>query len=253
MTQSYNLQELKKMFDQDGYVVVRGFLTGEELGELNRELARYVSERIPQIPRTDVYYENREDPETLKQMARIKQHDAFFAGLIERPKWTGLAEALLADQVVAQELEWFDKPPRIGKFTPPHQDGHYFMLEPNEAATMWLALDPVDESNGCVRYIPGSHRKGLRPHGRTQVLGFSQGITDYSDADRKAEVPMVAEPGDLLVHHAVTVHRADGNPSLRHRRSLGLIFYAARAHQDAKRLAEYQKGLNAELQEARKI
>jgi phytanoyl-CoA hydroxylase len=253
VTQSYDLQELKKMFDQDGYIVVRGFLAGEELAELNRELGRYVSEQIPQIPRTDVYYENREDPGTLKQMARIKQHDAFFASLIERPKWTGLAEALLADHVVAQELEWFDKPPRIGKFTPPHQDGYYFMLEPNEAATMWLALDPVDESNGCVRYIPGSHRKGLRPHGRTQVLGFSQGITDYGEADRKAEVPMVAEPGDLLVHHAVTVHRADGNPSPRHRRSLGLIFYAARARQDAKRLAEYQKGLNAELQEARKI
>jgi phytanoyl-CoA hydroxylase len=64
---------------------------------------------------------------------------------------------------------------------------------------------------------------------------------------------MVAGPGDLLVHHAVTVHRADGNPSERNRRSIGLIYYASRAQQDKKRLAEYQKGLNAELQETQKI
>jgi len=253
VTQSYDLQEVKTRFDRDGYVVIPGFLSGTELAELNRELGRYIAERVPQVPRTDVYYEDRSDPATLKQLARIKQHDTYFARLIERPKWTGLAEALLKDEVVAQELEWFNKPPRIGKFTPPHQDGYYFMLEPNEAVTLWLALDPVDESNGCVRYIPGSHRKGLRPHARTQVLGFSQGISDYSDADREAEVPMVGQPGDLLVHHAVTVHRADGNSSHRHRRSLGMIFYAARARQDVRKLVDYQKGLNAELEEARKI
>jgi phytanoyl-CoA hydroxylase len=251
MIQSY--QQLKLDFDRDGYVFIRGFLSTDEQTAFKSELDRYISERVPQIPRTDVYYEDRNKPETLKQMARIKEHDPYFAALIDRPKWRGLAEVLLADDVVPQELEWFNKPPRIGKFTPPHQDGYYFMLDPNEAVTMWLALDPVDEGNGCVRYIPGSHRKGLRPHGRTEVLGFSQGITDYTDADRAAEVPMVAGPGDLLVHHAVTVHRADGNPSERNRRSIGLIYYASRAQQDKKRLAEYQKGLNAELQETQKI
>jgi phytanoyl-CoA hydroxylase len=253
VTQSYDLKEIKTGFDRDGYVVIRGFLSATELAELNRELERYITERVPQLPRTDVYYEDRSDPATLKQLARIKQHDAYFAGLIDRPKWTGVAEALLVDKIVAQELEWFNKPPRIGKFTPPHQDGYYFMLEPNEAVTLWLALDPVDESNGCVRYLPGSHRKGLRPHARTHVLGFSQGISDYSDADRQAEAPMVAQPGDLLVHHAVTVHRADSNSSQRHRRSLGMIFYAARARQDVGKLTDYQKGLNAELEAAKKI
>jgi len=248
-----DVQELKKKFDSDGYLVIRNFLSAVELAELKHELERYIHECVPSLQRTDVYYEDRDNPATLKQMAHIKEHDSYFADLIMRPKWASLAETLLADKVVARELEWFNKPPAIGKPTPPHQDGYYFMLEPNEAITMWLALDPVDESNGCIRYIPGSHRKGLRPHGRTDVLGFSQGITDYNSADRGAEMPIVASPGDLLVHHAGTIHRADGNPSQRHRRSLGLIFYAAHALEDAKRLAVYQARLNAELEEARKI
>lgn len=50
------------------------------------------------------------------------------------------------------------KPPRIGKGTPPHQDGYYFMLEPNEAVTMWMALEDVNEENGCVRYVKESHK-----------------------------------------------------------------------------------------------
>lgn len=248
-----NLQQLKNKFDIDGYVVIPGFLLPSELAELNQELERYIIQSVPEIPSADVYYEDRNDPATLKQMGRIEQHDPYFAGLRARPKWTGLAEVLLADNVVAVELQWFNKPPRLGKCTPPHQDGYYFMLEPDEALTMWLALDAVDESNGCVRYIPGSHRKGLRLHGRTETLGFSQGIIDYEVTDRNLEVPIVARPGDLLVHHSLTIHRADGNPSQRHRRSLGLIYYAARAHPDEQKHAAYQERLNADLQATKKI
>jgi phytanoyl-CoA hydroxylase len=224
-----------------------------EVSSLQRELDRYVNEVAPRVPVTDVMYEDKQNPGTLKQLARIKQHDAYFADLINRPKWAGLAETLLADDVVSQELEWFNKPPVIGKPTPPHQDGYYFMLEPNEAVTMWLALDDVDESNGCMRYIPGSHCTGMRPHGQTQILGFSQGITDFGDTDRAAEVPIRGKPGDLLVHHSLTIHRAEGNPSNRHRRSLGFVYYAARARQDSKTLADYQQKLYKELNAAQKI
>jgi phytanoyl-CoA hydroxylase len=246
-------EELKGDFDRDGFVVIKGFLNASDLTEVQRELERYIVDRIPRIPRTDVYYEVRDDASTLKQMARIKEHDPFFANLIARRQWTGLAEHLLDDKVEAKELEWFDKPPQLGKATPPHQDGYYFMLKPNEAVTMWLALDPVDQDNGCMRYIPGSHRKGLRPHGSTGVLGFSQGIADYSSADRHAEVAVSAAPGDLLVHHAMTIHRADGNLSFRHRRSLGLIFYSASAQQDVDTLSAYQSDLNVKLRNNNRI
>jgi phytanoyl-CoA hydroxylase len=247
-----NAQQLRATFERDGYVVVRNFLSAEEISELANELERYI-DRIGEFPRTDVMFEDRDRPSTLKQLARMKQNDSYFADFIVRPKWIGLAEILLADAAVPKELEWFNKPPRASRETPAHQDGYYFMLTPPESATMWLALDPVDESNGCVRYIPGSHKHGLRPHARTDVVGFSQGITDYGEADYAAEIPIRAEPGDLLVHHALTIHRADANNSDRHRRSLGVIYYAARAQQDEERLSAYQQSLNQELLAGRKL
>lgn len=245
-------RSLKQRFDRDGFVVIRKFDRDKELSHVQREIDRYIA-RIPELPRVDVMFEDIDRRESLKQLAHMRKNDDFFAALIEAPKWVRLAETLLGDSAVPQELEWFNKAPGANVATPPHQDGYYFMLEPNEAVTMWLALDPVDEGNGCVRYIPGSHRQGLRRHGRTEVLGFSQGITDYGINDLAAEVPIVAEPGDLLAHHAGTVHRADRNDSLRQRRSLGIIYYSARARQDRQRLAKYQQKLNQELQSAKKL
>ena len=134
-------------------------------------------------------------------------------------------------------------------------DGYYFKLDPCEAVTMWLTLEPVDLENGCVRYVPGSHRRGMRPHGRTQTLGFSQGIIDYPQLeDTAAEVPMPAAAGDLLAHDAMTIHRADGNASAtRTRRALGFIYYSERAKEDRETQEAYQRQLAADLREAGKI
>ncbi|MBT7862833.1 MAG: phytanoyl-CoA dioxygenase family protein, partial [Gemmatimonadetes bacterium] len=116
-----------------------------------------------------------------------------------------------------------------------------------------LAQDTVDEENGCVRYLPGSHREGMRPHQRTDILGFSQGISDYGAEDRRCEVPICAEPGDLLVHHSLTVHRADANPSPRPRRALGLVYFAERAQENAERADLYRQQLYTEWEKAGKI
>ena len=94
--------------------------------------------------------------------------------------------------------------------------------------------------------------------GRTpapNVLGFSQGITDYGQPEDAAdEIAFPAQPGDLLVHHALTIHRADGNRSAsRSRRSLGFIYYAARARENTAVVDEYQARLRSELAAAGKI
>ena len=154
-----------------------------------------------------------------------------------------------------KNMQYFNKPPGIGQPTPPHQDGYYFMLAPCEAVTMWFALEDVDEENGCVRYVPGSHKHGMREHARTQTLGFSQGIVDYPTvADRESELAFPAKPGDLLVHHALTIHRADGNRSTtRTRRALGFIYYSDRAREDVEAHAAYQRRLAEDMKAAGKL
>jgi phytanoyl-CoA hydroxylase len=253
MPRKLDFASLKPDFDRDGYVVLRGFLSADEAAEINRVIDGFIRNTVPSLPQQEIFFEVKGQPQTIKQFGHLSEREPFFNGWIERCELTRLSETLLGGPSTAKNLQWFNKPPRLGKGTPPHQDGYYFMLEPNEALTMWLALDSVDANNGCMRYIPGSHKTGLRPHGRTGTLGFSQGVIDYGFADLEREVAILAEPGDLLVHHSLTLHRADANQSERHRRALGLVYYANWAKEDRARHHAYQEKLFKELQAAGRV
>tara|TARA_R110002094_G_scaffold35401_2_gene48010 strand:+ start:1432 stop:2172 length:741 start_codon:yes stop_codon:yes gene_type:complete len=236
-------------FGDHGYVGLPGFFQGLELAELQQNVARFLADVLPSLPSEHVFYEELGDASTLKQVQQLGQYDAWFAQIATHGRVPQLAEQLLGAPVVARNIQYFNKPPGSSKPTPPHQDGHYFMLDPCEAVTMWLALDDVDEHNGCVRYARGSHRRGMREHEHTNTLGFSRGIVDYPQPlDLECEVACPAQPGDLLVHHAMTIHRADHNQTTdRQRRALGFIFYSEHAREDAAAHAAYQRELAERL------
>jgi phytanoyl-CoA hydroxylase len=237
-----NAGQIKQDFERDGYCIIRNHLSTQETAQVRENVERFVSDVLPGLPKDKAYYEDKDDAGTLMRLQGMMEDDDYFGELYRSEQFLGLADHLL-DGARESQMQWFDKPPRVGKATPPHQDGFYFMLEPNEALTLWLAIDVADEENGCVRYVPGSHRRDMRPHRPSGVLGFSQGIVDYGDEDFATEVPMVAQPGDVIAHHCLTIHRADGNPSDRHRAALGFHYHAKRAVADAQRRETYQKQL----------
>ena len=238
--------ELKPAYDRDGFVVVRGFLPPADLAELNRELDRYIRDVVPTLPDTAAFYLDRARPETLKQMQHMTG-DPYFAAYAAHPRWLALARSLVGEDVTCLGPEWFNKPPASASPTPPHQDNYYFNLTPPNVATVWLALDPVDDENGCLRYVAGSHRHGVRPHGRSEILGFSQGITDYGDADRAGEVAIHLEPGDAVAHHGNTIHRAEANRSpIRHRRAFAMVFRGVSCRRDEDAFARYQAAMKAQ-------
>lgn len=243
-----DIDDLKKTYERDGYVVIRAFLDPAEVTLVNEALQRIIREKIDTMAGSHVVYEDKSDKESLKLLQDLHQYDDFFSTLLSGSKFEKIAEALLGDTAIGKTVEYFNKPPRIGKPTPVHQDGYYFMLQPPEAVTMWLALEEVDEENGCVRYVKGSHLKPMRPHGRTRTAGFSQGIIDYgTDDDRANEVAIPAKAGDLLIHHAMTIHRADANQSAtRTRRALGFIYFSAAAKEDKAAKEAYLKLLAEE-------
>lgn len=230
-----------------GWCAARGLLDPDTVSEVIENVDRYVRDVVPGLDPSYAYYEKRGRPETLKQLQMMHAHDAWFAAQANGGPIPLLAELLLGEPAVLKNVQYFSKPPRENRPTPPHQDGRYFMIEPLRAATLWLALDAADESNGCVRYVSGSHWLPLRSHARTDVLGFSQGITDFGDEDRERECACTAAPGDVLAHHAGTIHRADANSSGKQRRALGFVYYAASARVDAEQHEAYQRSLHDDL------
>ena len=239
--------QYRERYDKDGYVVVPDFLSAEDFAALNHNLDRYIRDVVPTLPDRDAFYQDKSRPETLKQMERMGEYDPYFGRYVEHPRWNALARALLGEQFCFKDPQWFNKPPLIMHITPPHQDNFYFCLRPPNVLTMWLALDRVNEETGCLRYVSGSHSRGLRPHGTTDVIGFSQGITDYGPEDKAAEVLIQLEPGDLVCHHGELIHRADANRSQTlSRRAFALVAEGVSCQCDEEALQAYKTSMLAQ-------
>ena len=243
-------EQLKSDFVRDGFVVLRGFYSSAEVEALNGYIDQYISEAIPQLPSSAAFYEVEGQSETIMRLQNLEEHDSYFAQLNASERFAGLAECLLGDGIVRKNMQWFTKPARSAAETPPHQDGFYFNLEPAEAITLWLALDTINAENGCIRYVRGSHRRGMRSHQASGVFGFSQGMSDYGEADAQLEVPIHGEPGDLIAHHCMMIHRAEANMTNQPRRALGFVYFAQRAKVNKESLGVYKKQLKEQRAKA---
>lgn len=249
-------QRLLHEFNLDGFVSLPGFFDSDELTEIRTNKDRFVKDVVPSMPETEVYYDDKNDKSTLKQLQNMEKQDPFFGEMLSAGnKLETLAAVCLGEAVRPMNLQYFNKPASASQPTPPHQDGYYFHLVPNLAITMWIALEDVEPEQGCVNYVQGSHHFGMRAHGKSGTLGFSQSILDFgipNDLERARSFPCKA--GHLIAHHSLTIHWADGNTSGdKTRQALGAVFFAERSEVDQRAKAAYQARLDAELTAAGRI
>jgi len=237
-----NYRELKERYDEDGFVVVRGFLGPARLSELQGEVQRFCRDVVPSLPTTQAFFHYYPDGrQALRQLHRMSC-DPFFQRYRDDREWNELAQALVGESVVASPPMWLNKPADSEHATPPHQDNCAFCLVPPSGTQILLALEPFDEENGCLRYVPGSHRRGPLPHSYTGVRGFSVGLTSFTAADEAQEVCVELAPGDAVCHHPEVVHRALRNRSrTRSRAGFAMTFTGASARVDNEALTSYEE------------
>ena len=96
-----------------------------------------------------------------------------------------------------------------------------------------MALTPSRPECGCVRVIPGSHRKGQLAHfddhnDALTILSRGQKLAD--EIREKDAVDLVLEPGDVSLHHTLTVHSSGTNRSDDWRIGIGISYIPTRVH-----------------------
>jgi ectoine hydroxylase-related dioxygenase (phytanoyl-CoA dioxygenase family) len=116
------------------------------------------------------------------------------------------------------------KPPKIGAPTPWHQDAAFFPAYTSyESVTVWIPLQPVDASNGCMQFIAGSHKKGVAPHRRMNNDPRVHALEAFGvDVSQPVSCPLPA--GGATVHHCRTLHHAGSNLTEGPRRAYALGF-----------------------------
>ncbi len=121
------------------------------------------------------------------------------------------------------------KEPRTAEETPWHHDLPYWPLRGADILSIWVPFDPAGPETGVVRYLAGSHRWGklFAPAAFGSASGFAdtyakaglEPLPDLaSELDRHRLLCWELQPGDVLIHHPLTLHHAPGNTSARIRR-----------------------------------
>ena len=111
-------------------------------------------------------------------------------------------------KVKVKSAEYFNKPPDTSKPTPPHQDNFYFCYFPCSVVTVWVALDHVDQGNGCLSYMDynvatGEHANGaskLLPHHASGIKGKPQPLHTRNPAH---SYPCTARRTRIQTHSSV--------------------------------------------------
>jgi hypothetical protein len=102
---------------------------------------------------------------------------------------------------------------------PWHQDNGYGAVTPATNITVWTALDDVDEQNGCVWVVPGSHRQGLLPHRTPNADSWHMTLAVEGDG-----IPVRMKAGEAVAFSGLTLHRSTLNHTDRPRRAFFLEY-----------------------------
>ena len=142
---------------------------------------------------------------------------------INHPDLLDMVELLIGPNIVLWGSQVFYKPASVGKGVPWHQDGQYWPISPLVTCSVWVALDGTNSENGCMRYIPGSHReRKIFPHqielNKNSVLGEEIFIDSKDLNDAKDNV---LQPGEVSLHDAFLIHGS--NPNKSNKRRAGFV------------------------------
>jgi phytanoyl-CoA hydroxylase len=125
-------------------------------------------------------------------------------------------EGVLGPDVMLYSVEFLIKEPRTKAVVTMHQDLTYWgMGEIDGLTTAWLALSPATRESGCMDVVRASHKNPILPHEDTfdgdNLLSRGQEIrVDVAEADK---VALMLNPGEISLHHGLTIHGSGPNVS----------------------------------------
>jgi len=225
-------EEQVRSFAENGFVSGIQILTVEQVDMLNEELVKLQTiER--EKKKLFYHYESNESEDPAKVLFHAIggwRVTPGFHDLIWAPAFRMAAYQLLGQSFRFFHDQLFCKPAKHGGVVAWHQDFSYWTFtKPMHHLTCWIGLDDATVENGCLYYVPGSHKWGLLPI--TGLAGDMDAVTQVLSEEQIAvfenKVANELPRGYASFHHPLTMHGSYANYSERPRRAAVLNTMAA--------------------------
>lgn len=171
-----------------------------------------------ELERIEQAWRVRDLPHPLNTYKRVNAHVVIpmAAQIAHDPAILDVVEGILGPDILIYSTEFFIKEPRTKQVVSMHQDLTYWGLGAIDGlVTAWIALSPATPTSGCMDFVAGSHKNAILPH----VDSFdpnnllSRGQEVKVDVAPKDKTAIEIHPGQMSLHHGLTIHGSGPNSS----------------------------------------
>lgn len=154
--------------------------------------------------------------------------------LVHHPRVLDAVESVLGPDIMVWASSVFPKRAHDPGYISMHQDGTYWGLDEGEVTSAWIALTESQPENGCMRVVPGSHRKPILPHRETWAANnlLTRGQEIEADVAEDEIVDIALAAGEMSLHHVRIIHGSNANPSPNPRIGFAVRYMTPDVHAD---------------------
>jgi len=214
-------------YHHDGQLIPENYrMPPALLTAMQRSVAGVLERNPDQRPENLMNVHLEQGPEGVKGDPAILEY-------ARHPSFLDMVEQLIGPDLILWGVALFSKPAGTGLEVPWHQDGHYWPIRPRATCTLWIALDNATPENGCMRVIPGSHKRGLLGHRTRDDDGaaLNQELSpDEFDESQARDVALQA--GQVSLHDIFIAHGSCANTSGQPRTGLVYRYMPGTSHFD---------------------
>jgi phytanoyl-CoA hydroxylase len=207
-------------YQENGYVAIEGFLSPTQLAHWRTVTEEAVAERLA----SQSGLTNQHDPDSyyaqvFTQCLKLADTHAGMHALMHDPHLGETAATLAGiDGIRIWHDQALFKPP-FGNPTSWHLDNPYWSFDAKDALSIWVALDDATLNNGCLYYLPGTHRVA-----RYETPNIGANMTDlfqvYPEWREIAPVAVPCPAGTAVFHNGLVAHGAGANMTNKPRRAM---------------------------------
>jgi phytanoyl-CoA hydroxylase len=208
-------------FKEQGFLIVRGLANAETRAALLSVGMKHLADAVAPIEfEADTHYPGAPASRTaaggltVRRLLKVFARDKVFRKWALNPKITTRVKQLLGTPDIAltqaHHNSLMTKQPAFSSITHWHRDIRYWHFDDTNLVSVWLALGREVPENGCLGFLPGTHRMHFSPEQFENRAFLRNDLPENKTVIDQAIFPPL-EAGDVVFFHAMTFHAAGWN------------------------------------------